>query len=197
MKQVLVSVSLMALSATVLGLWPSSAAWGESLEPSEPSFTISSDPGVIVLSVTTLIVRGRRKHVLELRGNGDLFLRVEGLKSYEVMESYQLRLEYLEMVDLLDLVVSSGLVEATADTIEAKRCIDGCQWTISHPGRVRVVVNLATYMRDGQTRNNVNNDVGYGVAYAGIHPDVEELQGLQALYDRQRAYFDQAREMGQ
>lgn len=154
------------------------------------AYTLSTDPDVVVLSVVSRYQPNLLRS-LELRGDGDLRLSSRPPLPGQAGR-YRLRLEYREMVELLEVAVSAGLVEATVEDIEGKRAMNRFRASIYPPGTVEVAVNLATYTRDGRTRRDLKNTVEYGARYAQSYPEIPEIRGLEALSERIDALFYRA-----
>ncbi len=161
----------------------------------QATFTVSSDPTEVILSVVDRPGRRRTQRVLEAFGDGRIVLRVEEIRTQEVVEEYSITVTFDELVELVNIAISNGLVEATAEQIEKQKNEDARFYSVKDGGSTAIAVRLDTYTLGQSTRENVENRLTFYAAgyYAELQPEIQELQGIVALRTRQRAYFEQAR----
>lgn len=153
------------------------------------SFTFSSDPAEVVLSIASETGLRRRRTSMSIYGDGRTELRVAA--GEQVREQYEVSLDYSEVEALLRLAVNHGLVEYDSTNIMARRFrrLQGRPYGgAADASQLKLSLSLESYTRGDYAQRNVEKSIRFYAAglAARAFPEIKEIQGLAEL---QRRFF--------
>lgn len=160
-----------------------------------PNFTLSADPAVAILKITSTGGMTGETTSYSLYGDGRLVWRQmglyqEGTKILEEHEGLQVimrreaELSFEAMNDLVATAVDCGLLKATEDDI--LRAMGSPSWHMVDIGTTTVETQLESYERNGEALGSVRHSVQFHAPTLANEqfPEVRPLQGIARLIEQ-------------
>lgn len=187
MRRTLLILLLLGAGA-VLVLAPLSRGAGDETNVSR-SFTITTDPTVTALSVTYIDRMTGEREIFLLYGDGRLLHEIRQ-RTGVVVKSANVQLDYDTARSLVDLIVSSGVLDTTQqalqDEMQARSRPGRSMWRVKDGADMVLAVAVTSYSRDGEDQGPTETTLRVHApqAMARIFPEIAALQGLGVLTEQ-------------
>ncbi len=154
-------------------------------------FNFSADPSVEIVCITYIGGMTGINPAYSLFGDGRLEFRKENVDG-EVLETFDTRLTFNQMVELINIAATSNLAEATTEEVEASLKAlrsDGLAPQLEDGADAVFEISLTSYSRAGLDPGPVDNKiVMHSPAYLSRFYKVEEFVGFASIMKLIRNY---------